>query len=148
MMELPKDFYTVSTFFTFSGTTTAVWIIGSSIGYLMDRQDSLRFKKWVSFILSLVFALLGVTLQQDHSPLIWFIAVVNGFVVYLAAVGANTVMSSAIASSEPPRQPTLELEQPLAINDGGIKYGRNYGKTPITNLTNYRARGKFDDPWW
>ncbi len=94
-MEVPKDFFTASTLFTLGGSATAVWIITSVIGYVMDSQSSQKLKKWIGLILSLVLTLLGASLLADPDPLKWVVAVVNGFLVYLTAIGINTVVSPA-----------------------------------------------------
>ena len=98
-MEIPKDFYTPATFFTLGGMATAVWVVTSSIGHLVTIGE--KPKRWVGFLLSLLFALLGVSLLQDKTPATWIIGAVNACLVYLTAVGANTVAAPAMDRGRP-----------------------------------------------
>src|SRR5579864_7397366 len=120
-MKIPDSFYTVATLFTLGGSATAVWLITSTIGYLFGVKDSQRLKKWLGIVLSLALALVGATQVQDRSILTWIVAIVNGFLIYLTAVGANTNVSSA---SEEPKSPVRET-------------GRRK-----------KVRGSFSEPWW
>jgi len=122
-MEFPKEFFTTNTLFTLSGSSVAVWIITSVIGDLMGINQ--KFKKWIGLILSLILALLGVTLLEDRPWLTWLVAVVNGFLIYLTAVGVNTVAS--------PPTDSRGLRQP-----------------PIreTGMMQRKTRGRFLERWW
>ncbi len=124
-MQIPNDFYTVATLFSLTGSATAVWIITGVIGYLLEPKDSKNLKKWIGLILSLVFALLGSTLVEERSPLIWVVAVVNGFLIYLAAVGANTVVARATTGDEAVQHTVRE-----------------------TSASSKEARSNFTEPWW
>jgi hypothetical protein len=94
-MELPNNFYTVSTFFTLSGTSMAVLLITNILDELLNRKIKKLQKKWMAFILSMFFSLLGVTLIAEKSPLVWVVAFVNGFLIYSTSVGWNSVMGKA-----------------------------------------------------
>lgn len=123
-MKLPEDFFTIATLFTLSGLVTAVWIITSVIGYLFESQNIQKFKKWIGLILSLAFVLLGATLTEEKTMLTWVVAVVNGFLVYLTAVGINTVVSV-----RPARKETLK---PLTRDKRAVEK---------------KTRGRFRDKW-
>lgn len=99
-MEMPKDFYTVSTLFSLTGSATAVWIITGVVGYLLEPKDSKKLKKWLGLVLSMVLALLGATLVAEQTALTWVVAVINGFLIYLTAVGANTIVGRAARGEE------------------------------------------------
>lgn len=107
-MEVPKDLYTISTLFTLGGSASAVWIITSVIGYLTGSQNIKKVKKWIGLILSLAFALLGATLIEEQTVLTWVVAVVNGFLVFLTAVGINTVVGGRPVIAETPQPPTRD----------------------------------------
>lgn len=92
-MELPNNFYTVSTFFTLSGTSMAVLIITSVLDDLFGRGIRKIAKKWIALVLSFVFSLLGATLSTEKGLLVWVVAIVNGFLIYLTSVGWNTFIS-------------------------------------------------------
>lgn len=107
-MEFPKELYTTSTLFTLGGSASAVWIITSVIGYLAGSQKIQNLKKWIGLILSFAFALLGATLIEERTVLTWVVAVVNGFLVYLTAVGINTVVAGRTVIAETRETPTRE----------------------------------------
>ena len=104
-MDIPNDFYTAATLFSLSGSSTAVLIITSVIGYLLEPKDSRSIKKWVGLFLSIVLALLGVTQLKETETLTWVVAIVNGFLIYLTAVGANTIIAHVESSKESSQSP-------------------------------------------
>ena len=103
-MEVPKELYTTSTLFTLGGSVSAVWIITSVIDHLIGSQKIQKLKKWIGFILSLGLALLGATLIKERTVLTWVVAAVNGFIIYLTAVGIN-----AVVSGKPVKEETRKL---------------------------------------
>ena len=126
-MDIPNDFYTTGTLFSLTGAATAVWIITSVIGYVMDVKDSTRIKKWLGLALSLILALLGATQVQDRTSMTWVVALVNGFLIYLTAVGANAVVSHSV-NPDPVRKYAAPSE--------------------AVNVAGGRPRGDFIEPWW
>lgn len=120
-MQIPNELYTTSSLLTLSGSATAVWIITSTIGYLIGKRKSKEIKKWVGLVLALLFALLGATQVQDPDLITWVVAIVNGFLIYLTAIGANTV----IGISAPPLP-----------------------ESPIRETSATETRGGFTNPWF
>jgi len=51
-MEIPNDFYTAVTLFSLSGSSTAVLVITSVIGYLLEPNDSRTLKKWLGRVIN------------------------------------------------------------------------------------------------
>jgi hypothetical protein len=105
-MGLPNDFYTVSSLFTLSGSSTAIWIITSVLGDLFKSGLKKGTKKWIALILSFVFSLLGATLVTDKNLLVWVAALVNAFFIYFTSVGLNTVTSKSNARKSSPIRKT------------------------------------------
>jgi drug/metabolite transporter (DMT)-like permease len=122
-MKVPNDLYTAATLFTLTGSAAAVWAITSVIGYLLELKESRRVKKWLGLVLSLGLALIGASQVQASSALTWTVGIVNGFLIYLTAVGANTVTAEAAHAKRTPESPVRET-------------GRR------------RKRGSFTEPWW
>ena len=124
-MLVPGHFFTPSTLFSLAGSATAVWIITSVTGYLLEPKSSKKLKKWLGLALSIVLALLGATFAPDRSLLTWVVAIVNGFLVYLTAVGANTVVA---------KTDTRRRER----------------KSPARRRTDAseQKRGRFAESWW
>ncbi len=123
-MELPEEFFSISTLFTLSGLSLAVWIITSVIGYLFESPNIEKIKKWIGLGLSFTLVLFGATLIKERTMLTWVVAVVNGFLVFLTAVGINTVASKRPVREETRQQPTRDA-----------KVGEK------------KTRGKFRDTW-
>lgn len=103
-MDIPKEFYTAATLFSLSGSATAVWIITSVIGYLLQPRDTKQIKKWLGLLLSLALALFGASQLAERTQLTWVVAVVNGFLIYLTAVGANAIVGQGDRPGQPFRE--------------------------------------------
>jgi hypothetical protein len=127
-MDIPKEFYTPATLGTLTGSATAVWIITSVIGYVLEPKDSKKLKKWLGLVLSLALSLLGASQLTEHTLMIWVVAVVNGFLIYLTAVGANTIVGQG-GGGAPPVD-----ELPAVVRPTGAD-----GRT---------ERGGFTERWW
>jgi hypothetical protein len=96
-MGLPNEFYTVSSLFTLSGSSTAIWIITSVLGDLFKSKKKKTAKKWIALGLSFTFSLLGATLVTERNLLVLVTAIVNSFFIYFTSVGLNTITSKSNA---------------------------------------------------
>ncbi|HEU0179710.1 MAG TPA: hypothetical protein VFV58_36225 [Blastocatellia bacterium] len=123
-MAIPQDFYTTATLFSLSGSASAVWIITSLMGYLLESKASKQFKKWFGLILSIALSLLGATLVKEQQSLTWVVGVVNGFLIYITAIGANTITEKAATAGRPRKRPVRETSADKA------------------------GRGNFTEAWW
>jgi len=88
---LPKDFYTLTTLGTLVGATGAVYLICST------AQSVFNFNpKWlallVALIISLVVAVYSASDPKDPVFLKYFIAFLNGLLIYATAVGSNNIL--------------------------------------------------------
>lgn len=93
------QFFTVGTLFTAAGATTAVISLTSVLHSLFSKLPA----RWFALGLSLALTLLGISVQDQHwRPLTIFVALINGLVVYAAAVGVNNVMTTPPAPGGPP----------------------------------------------
>jgi thiol:disulfide interchange protein len=121
-MEIPKEFYTTATLYTLTGSATAVWIITSVIGYVIELKDGKKLKKWLGLILSLALALIGASQLPDRTSGTWVVAVVNGFLIYLTAVGANTIVGQGgeIPPGGGPPAPVRETAAKRRKDRGGF----------------------------
>lgn len=119
-MGIPDDFYTVSSLFTLTGSSTAVWIITSVVGDLLGSKLKKKAKKWLGLALSIAFMLLAAIFVSEKTVLTWVVALVNAFLVYLTAVGINSVTSQA---------KTRESGSPVKPTSG-------------------EGEGGFFEPWW
>ncbi len=84
-------FFTVESLFTSAGITTAVVAVTSVLLGLFPNLPA----KWFALGLSLILALLDISVHHlGWSGLNVFVAVLNGLMVYAAAVGINTAATS------------------------------------------------------
>lgn len=120
-MEIPNELYTASSLLTLSGSATAVFIITSVIGYLIGGSRGLTIKKWLGLALALIFAFLGATQVNNPDLVTWVVALVNGFLIYLTAVGANTIVGYAATTT---------------------------AEAPIRETSASAGRSGFADPWF
>ena len=88
---IPGDFFTAASLSTLAGATGAVYIICSTIQKVFNFNP-----KWlallVSVLISFAAALLTQTNENDISR--YFIALLNGFLIYATATGTNQVFGS------------------------------------------------------
>ena len=93
---LPKDFYTPTTLGTLVGATGAVYLICNT------AQSVFNFNpKWlallVSLIISIIVAVFSKSDPNDPAFLKYFIAFLNGLLIYATAVGSNNITGSGPA---------------------------------------------------
>ena len=131
-MDIPNEFFTVTSFGTLAGATAAVYLVTSGLGQFMTAEKGLKYKKYISLGLSLVFAFIAASLVSDKTPWIWVVALVNGFLINFTSVGLNSVTRAAPAGGETTTGTTLLM-------------AKGVGKMKAKPST---ARGKFLDPWW
>jgi len=127
---IPGDFYTIDSLFsTLLAGATGVLIVTGAVGHLLGSRVKREFKRWMAMILSITFAMIAAALGQEQSPLIWVVAAINGCLIYLTAVGANTLIAHAF---------------------NGENNGRKAENTPVreTSAARKGLRGSFTEPWW
>ncbi|MBI2830456.1 MAG: hypothetical protein HYX81_04775 [Chloroflexi bacterium] len=96
-MELPKEFFTIGTFSTLTGSALIVTLVTGIIAYLFN-SDSVHLKKWLSFGLSFAVAFVGVLLLQDRPATVWVLGFLNAFLIFATAAGGNVIL----AGKQPP----------------------------------------------
>ncbi|KIO77725.1 hypothetical protein TH53_07235 [Pedobacter lusitanus] len=88
---IPGDFFTTASLGTLAGATGAVYIICSTIQKVFNFNP-----KWlallVSVLISFAAALFTQPIENDISR--YFIALLNGFLIYATATGTNQVFGT------------------------------------------------------
>lgn len=101
------DFVTTASIVTFGGATTAVWIISNAVRVAVHRY-------WPALPLmtglAVAFVLASST-DHLHTLLDYFIAVVNGCLLYLTAMGVQQASNADVK---------------------GVEGARRHGKQPVT----------------
>ena len=90
------DFVTGASIATFGGATGAVWIIGNTVRVAFHRN-------WpaLPLVTGLVVAfLLAGTTHHLHNPLDYFLAVLNGCLLFLTATGVQQASNADVKSVE------------------------------------------------
>ena len=84
----PVQFLTLETLFSAAGATTAVITVTSVLNSLLRNFPA----KWFALGFSVCLTMIGIgVLGQPYRAATIFLALINGLVVYAAAVGVNNV---------------------------------------------------------
>jgi hypothetical protein len=92
-MNLPNEFFTVSSFLTLTAATTIVSVVTATINYLSDGKIKL---KWIAFLLSELISFIGAFALMAAPENVGLavrilIALFNGCLIFATAVGLNTI---------------------------------------------------------
>jgi hypothetical protein len=102
----PVQFLTLETLFSAAGSTTAVITVTSVLNSLVKKFPA----RWFALGFSICLTIIGIgVLGQQYKLATIFLALVNGLVVYAAAVGVNNVSTTsssggAVAAPAAPRK--------------------------------------------
>ena len=101
----PQDLYTVATLATFAGSSGAVLILYNTFRRLFNRESV-----WAAFLLSMVVSfVVALATGSLKGPLGFFLAFLNGCLLFSSAAGAQQALAS-----QPPGQPS-----PREVGIGG-----------------------------
>jgi hypothetical protein len=91
------SFYTLETLFSAAGATAAVFTVTSVLhGFFQAAKP-----KWFALFFSWLLTLLGISVHHEAwTPANIFLAVINGVVIYAAAVGINNMSTWRDATRE------------------------------------------------
>lgn len=104
---IPGDFFTTASLSTLAGATGAVYIICSTIQKVFDFNP-----KWLALLVSILISFAAALLTQSAGNEIsrYFIALLNGFLIYATATGTNQVLGS---KADPPAAVTAGFRQTI-----------------------------------
>lgn len=94
-MPIPPEYFTPQSILTLTGATGAVYVVCAGLQRAFDFNP-----RWLALALSVVLALVGAHSTQPHLAATYFVAIVNGFLIYCTALGVN-------ASLAPPATPQV-----------------------------------------
>lgn len=102
-----NQFFTLESMLTLTGATGATLVVSNALQQLLNRNP-----KWIALIVAQTVSLAtvyysGATLGSDY-----FIALINGFLIYSSAIGAS-VFSNGTSSSPTARSSTTVREENL-----------------------------------
>jgi len=97
-LSSPPTFFTVESLFSAAGATTAAITVTSVLHGIFPKLPA----KWFALVFSLLLTVVGVGVRNEGwTTLHLFLALLNGLVVYSAAVGVNNIVTAP-----PPGAPT------------------------------------------
>lgn len=116
-----NQFFTLESMVTLTGATGATLVVSNALQQVLNKNP-----KWMALLVAQIISLAtiyfsGATLGSDY-----FIATVNGFLIYSSAIGASTFTNGA--------------PNPAAFTERGDQ--------PVANSVNVNApRRSFLTPW-
>ncbi|TYL83156.1 hypothetical protein [Bradyrhizobium cytisi] len=118
---MAQELFTIATLGTFAGATAATVVVGNTL------QSVFRVSaKWLTLLLAEAIVILVAVFNHTSELSGYFVAILNGCLVYSAAVGLNTMTSKA----PPPEGPTAR-----STEEAGLPPRQN-------------VRGGFFSRWW
>ena len=93
VVALPHELFTPQSMFTLAGATAATFVIANGL------QQAFNFNpRWLGLAIAQAISLYGVFSNQGGGS-DYFIAVVNGFLIYCAATGATQMAAGPTRDS-------------------------------------------------
>jgi hypothetical protein len=95
--KMPSQMFSNESFFSLAGASAIVFVVCNAL------QSALNFNpKWLGLALSEVVAILGVwTAPRITVPSDYFIALLNGCLIFCTAAGGTSVAASAKEAAQP-----------------------------------------------
>jgi hypothetical protein len=88
-VKIPEEFFTKESVFTFTGITGATLVIANGL------QRAFNFNpKWLALIVAEILCITGTYLRPDETASDFFLAVLNGFLVFCTVTGGNETVAA------------------------------------------------------
>jgi len=89
---IPGDFFTTASLGTLAGATGAVYVICGTLQKVFDFNP-----KWLALLVSVIISYVGAYLTQSMNDPVtkYFVALLNGFLIYATATGTNQITGTA-----------------------------------------------------
>jgi hypothetical protein len=91
-----QDLFTLATLGTSAGATAATLVVGNTLQSVFSLSA-----KWLPFVVAVLIMIFVALFTNTTEVSAYFLAILNGCLVYCSAVGLNT-MTSRQPPSEPP----------------------------------------------
>ena len=102
-MEGQNDFFTLQSLGTFAGATGATLVISNSLQRVLNRNPA-----WMALVVAEVICIATVVLTHESASegttilmSDYFVAVVNGFLVFCSAAGSTSVGGAVTGEANP-----------------------------------------------
>lgn len=111
-MADPNDFFTWQSLLTFAGTTTATTAVTNGLTRAWSRLNSATIGLVVAVVFCLITALVDMNSGPTQGQLVWarpfatyFVAIVNGFLVFSSAAGLSAGGAALAGGVRPGQEP-------------------------------------------
>ena len=82
---LPSEFFTVQSMLTLTGATGAIYVVCNGMQQVFNFNP-----RWLALLLAEAISLYGTYLNATR-PSDYFVAIVNGFLIYCTSAGATQI---------------------------------------------------------
>jgi len=106
-MELPNVLFTTQTLFSFAGLVIATAVVPNVIASVTTLPN--RTLRLIALVIALALALLMAYMTAGGDWVKWIVALFNGLLIYLSALGANETLSKGMGK-QPAAPPTTLTE--------------------------------------
>lgn len=124
-MQIPTDFFTLATLFTFTGAALAAWLVPYAFFVLIGEKFR-PYMKWVSFVVAVALMELAAVLNAEPGWVKYVIAAFNGLVIFLAAVGTNTIAADRTMTVTEVERGDV-ADEDVSVSDGRTTLQANEG---------------------
>jgi hypothetical protein len=118
LLALPDNFFTPESMTTLAGATAITWIVSNAVQAAFNLNP-----KWLALVIALAVCFVGTMLKDTHTNSDFFVAFINGCLVYLTAVGTSTLPARAGAAGASPQPAVVGGPKPAAALGGPEKRG-------------------------
>ncbi|UWQ84378.1 hypothetical protein [Leisingera caerulea] len=127
-MEGQNDFFTLQSLGTFAGATGATLVISNSLQRVLNRNPA-----WLALLVAEVICIATVFFTHGNasegSPILlsdYFVAVVNGFLVFCSAAGSTSVGGAVAGEAKPATPAKARRNAEEAAASSGSSDRRNF----------------------
>lgn len=93
---LPGDFFTVDSMATLAGATLVTGIITNVLQSITKLNP-----KWIGLITAMIISFIGVIFSDSPEAVNYFMALINGFLIYASAVGGMQILGTSVEQPDP-----------------------------------------------
>ncbi len=116
-MEVPKDFFTLQSMLTLSGSTGATFVICNGL------QQAFNFNpKWLGLVVAQTIVFVGVYVSGGQTIIDYFIGAINGFLVFCSAAGATGALGQQASIGLLPRGGATAKEAGIPVRGAGRRF--------------------------
>ena len=90
-----NDFFTLEYILTFGGATAVVVLVTTVVNLLVGERAKPHLKS-IALLTAIAVMLLGAWVSNTRDAATWIMALINGLVVFLAAVGSNQLLADRV----------------------------------------------------